>query len=174
MNKATLILPILFISSAVFSQKKNPTIQIKAHQRSFISGVAPTATIEIGQKEKNQQNITNNPEYFIYLIANKIPHLKIDRIWINQQLYISSLNKLSNHPVVLQNGKQSDTLVKYTQDDIWQIKINGKDTTRVKLTKDIAALIKSNELVLLVNDLSGNLYTRTVKNIHNLEAERGQ
>jgi hypothetical protein len=77
-------------------------------------------------------------------------------------------------PIVLQEGKKKDTLVKYTDELVWQIKILGKDTTGIKPKKDIATQVKANELVIRLIDPSGHIYTRTCKHINKLEATRGQ
>jgi hypothetical protein len=76
--------------------------------------------------------------------------------------------------VVLQEGKKKDTLVKYTDEMVWQVKIIGKDSTGIKPKKDIANQVKSNELVIRLNDASGHIYTRTNKQITVLEAVRGE
>lgn len=174
MKKAALILNLVMIASAVFSQKTSPSLRLKSFQRSYISGVAPTNTIELGGKETPSTTKALAPEYYIYLLANKVPYLKIERVWIHQQLYIASINKVAILPVVLQDGKKKDTLVKYTDEMVWQIKIIGKDSTGIKPKKDIANQVKFNELVLRLNDPSGHIYTRTNKHINVLEAIRAQ
>jgi hypothetical protein len=77
-------------------------------------------------------------------------------------------------PVVVQEGMKKDTLVKYTDELVWQIKIIGKDSTGIKPKKDIADQVKSNELVIRLTEPSGHVFTRTSKNIPVLEAARRQ
>jgi hypothetical protein len=174
MKKVVLFMSLLIIGYAVFSQKSTPSLRLKAYQRSYISGVAPTSTIELGGKETTTTKKNHAPEYFIYLIANKVPYLKIEGIWIKQQLYLAKIDKVSTLPVVIQEGKKKDTLVRYTDEMVWQIKIIGKDSTGIKPKKDIANQVKSNELVIRLNDPSGHIYTRTNKQITVLEAVRGE
>lgn len=174
MKKIPLFLVLAAITSAVFSQKSASLLRLKSYQRSYISGVAPSATIEIGGKETIPNSVATAPEYFIYLIAYKVPYLKIERVWIKQQLYLASIEKVTHLPVVLQDGKKKDTLVKYTDELVWQIKIIGKDSSAIKPQKDIANQVKANELVIRLNDPAGHVYTRTNKHISILDAVRGQ
>jgi hypothetical protein len=174
MKKIALLISLSMIVCAVFSQKNLPSLKLRSYQRGYISGVAPTATIELGGKETAAPAAKYNPEYFIYLIAYKVPYLKIERVWIKQQLYLASIDRVTKLPIVLQEGKKKDTLVKYTDELVWQIKILGKDTTGLKPKKDIATQVKANELVIRLNDPSGHVYTRTSKHINMLEATRGQ
>jgi hypothetical protein len=174
MKKAILFMSLTIIASAIFAQKTSPSLRLKSFQRGYISGVAPTNTVELGGKETTAPSKTHTPEYFIYMIANKVPYLKIERVWIKQQLYLASIDKVATLPVVLQEGKKKDTLVKYTDEMVWQVKIIGKDSTGIKPKKDIANQVKSNELVIRLNDPSGHIYTRTNKQITVLEAVRGE
>ena len=174
MKKAALFLSLIIMTGTVFSQKTTASLRLKSFQRSYISGVAPTNTIELGGKETPSTTKTHAPEYYIYLLANKVPYLKIERVWIHQQLYLASIDKVAILPVVLQDGKKKDTLVKYTDEMVWQIKIIGKDSTGIKPKKDIADQVKSNELVLRLNDPSGHIYTRTNKHVTVLESFRAQ
>jgi hypothetical protein len=154
----------------VFSQK--PTLKLKAFERYTISGVANTPEVAVGGKEVVEKPKSNNPEYFIYLIANKVPYIKIERVWIKQQLYTASIIKVTQKPVIQQNGISADTLIKYTDEAIWQIVLKGKDKTNIKPKKDIAKLVAANELVLRLIDKNANTYTRSVKAITKLEAVR--
>lgn len=172
-NAALCIVMVLSIHS-VFAQKSSRTLRIKAFQRSYISGVAPTPVVEIGGKETSASSSAHEPTYFIYLMAHKLPYLKIERIWIKNQLYTATINKVNKKPVVLVTGKIRDTLVKCTDEMVWQIKITGKDHTGINPKKDIEDQVKDNELVIRLNDQAGHLFTRTLKQIPFLEAERGQ
>ena len=174
MKKSVLLILTVFCFVTVFSQKTTPSLRVKAYQRSYLSGVAPTTIVEIGGKETASAAVVHDPEYFIYLIANKVPYLKIERVWIKKQLYLASIEKINEKPVVIVDGKKKDTLIKYTDEMVWQIKIVRKDSTGIKPKKDIADQVKANELVIRLNDKSGNVFTRTVKNIAVLEAQRGQ
>jgi hypothetical protein len=174
MKNAVLIIGFIIIGSAVFSQKNQPSLRLNSYQRSYISGIVPSTIIEIGGKETAATSVAHAPEYFIYLIANKVPYLKIERIWIKQQLYLASIDKIKSLPVVLQEGKKKDTLVKYTDELVWQINITGKDNSGIKPKKDIAAQVKANELVIRLKDPSGHVFTRTSKHINVLDAVRGQ
>ncbi len=165
---------LMMIASAVFSQKIAFSIHIKSYQRSYISGVAPTNRIELGGKEITTNTIVQSPEYFIYLLTNKVFNLKIERVWIKQQMYLARIDKVPTLPVIIQEGKKKDTLVKYTDEMVWQIKIIGKDSSSIKPKKNIATQIKSNELVLQLTDNSGHIYTQPSKQIQVLEAVRGQ
>lgn len=174
MKKAVIVFVLIISVLSVLAQKTTPSLRLKAYQRGYISGVAPTPTVEIGGKETAAKPTTHEPEYFIYLLANKVPYLKIDRIWINHQLYLATINKVNEKPVVLDNGKKKDTLIKYTDEMVWQIKITGKDKTGMTPKKDIKDQVKENELVIRLKDQNGHLFTRTLKEITVLEAVRGQ
>jgi hypothetical protein len=173
-QKGFLFIGLSMIVCMVFSQKNPPSLKLRSYQRGYISGVAPTATIELGGKETAAAAVSNTPEYLIYLVAYKVPYLKIERIWIKQQLYLATIDKVTNLPIVIQEGKKKDTLVKYTDEMVWQIKIIGKDSKGIKPNKDIEKQVKANELVIRLNDPSGHIYTRITKHIQILEAVRGQ
>jgi hypothetical protein len=172
-NIALCIVMALGIHS-VFAQKTSPSLKLKAYQQSYISGVAPTSTVEIGGKETSPAAATHEPTYYIYLLANKVPYLKIERVWIKNQLYLATIAKVNAKPVVLDKGKRKDTLVKYTDEMVWQVKITGKDHTGITPKKDIEDQVKANELVLRLVDQNNHVFTRTAKQITVLEAERGQ
>lgn len=170
---ALLILLACSMSSS-FAQKTTPSLRLKSFQRGYISGVAPTPTVEIGGKQTEAASAAKEPTYFIYLIANKVPYLKIERIWIRQQLYMANIHLITEKPVVVKNGSRADTLVKYTDEAVYQINITGKDSTGIKPKKDIADQVKANEMVLRLRDKNGKVFTRTAKHISILDAERGQ
>jgi hypothetical protein len=174
MNKLSLFIVFAISISTVFGQKRSASLRLKAYQRSYISGVAPTPIVEIGGKETATTTLASEPEYFIYLLANKVPYLKIERVWIRNQLYIASIDKINKKPVVIAGFKKKDTLIKYTDEMVWQIKLIRKDTTGIKPKKDIANQVRANELVIRLNDKAGTVFTRTVKQIPVLEAVRGQ
>ncbi|OYY21936.1 MAG: hypothetical protein B7Y69_08225 [Sphingobacteriia bacterium 35-40-8] len=151
-----------------------PSIRLKAYERVFVSGVAPSPVIEVGGKETKVQVIPTKPVYYIYLIANKVPYIKIERIWIKQQLYTATITKVASKPVLIENGKQKDTLVRYTDEAVWQISIKDKVTNAAtKSKKDIANKVAANELVLRLNDKNGCVYTRVAKTFTKLEPAPG-
>ena len=76
-------------------------------------------------------------------------------------------------PVLIENGKHMDTLVKYTDEAVWQISIKDRVTNGTKPKKDIADKVAANELVLRLNDKNGYVYTRAIKTITKLEPEAG-
>ena len=170
--KKTVLLMMLFSTVLVLAAQK-PIVKIQAFQRYYISGVAPTPIIEIGSKETAARN-TSEPEYFIYLIACKVPDIVIESIWIKQHLYQAAINKVACKPVVISNGRRNDTLVQYTDDVVWQISITGKGKDNSKPKNSISAAVSANELVVRLHDKNGRFYTRSVKNIAPLESERGQ
>ena len=174
MRRVALLILLAFSISSGYAQKTTPSLKLKSYQRGYISGVAPTPTVEIGGKQTEAASAAREPEYFIYLIANKVPYLKIERIWIRQQLYLATIDLVTSKPVILKNGNKADTLVRYTDEAVYQIKITGKDTTGIKPKKDIADEVKANEMVLRLTDKYGKVFTRTAKHISILEAERGQ
>jgi hypothetical protein len=146
-----------------------PSLRLRAYERVFINGVAPSPVMELGGKETKVQVIPTKPVYYIFLIANKVPYIKIERVWIKQQLY----TRVANKPVLIENGKQKDTLVKYTDEAVWQITIKDKVTNGTKPKKDIADKVAANELVLRLNDKSGAVYTRIAKTFTKLEPQAG-
>jgi len=151
----------------------NPSLRLRAYERVFINGVAPSQVIEVGGKEAKVQMIPNKPLYYIYLIANKVPYIKIERVWVKQQLYTASIKRVATKPVLIENGKQKDTLVKYTDEAVWQVTIKDKVTNGTKPKKDIADKVAANELVLRLNDKSGAVYTRVAKTFTKLEPQAG-
>jgi hypothetical protein len=174
MKKAALCIVLAICIQTSFAQKTSPSLTLKAYQQSYISGVSPSPTVEIGGKEINTTSTVNEPTYFIYLLTHKVPYLRIERIWIKNQLYAATINKINEKLVVFTNGKIKDTLIKYKDEMIWQIKIKGKDTTGKTPKKDIKAQVKANELVLRLKDNKGHIFTRVAKQFTVLEAERGQ
>ncbi len=151
----------------------SPSLRLKAYERVFIDGVAPSPVIEVGGKETKVQLIPTKPVYYIYLIANKVPYIKIERIWIKQQLYTATITKVTSKPVLIESGKQTDTLVRYTDEAVWQITIKDKVTNGTKPKKDIANKVATNELVLRLNDKNGYVYTRVAKIFTKLEPQVG-
>jgi hypothetical protein len=150
-----------------------PSLRLRAYERVFINGVAPSPVMELGGKETKVQVIPTKPVYYIFLIANKVPYIKIERVWIKQQLYTATITRVANKPVLIENGKQKDTLVKYTDEAVWQITIKDKVTNGTKPKKDIADKVAANELVLRLNDKSGAVYTRIAKTFTKLEPQAG-
>lgn len=174
MKKAALCIVLAIGIHSGFAQKPSSSLRLKAYQRSYISGVAPTPVVELGGKETTSKTVAAEPEYLIYLLAFKVPYLKIERVWIKNQLYTASINKVITKPVVIANGNKKDTLIKYTDETVWQVKITGKDKTGIKPKKDIEDQVKANELVLRLLDQNDRVFTRTAKQITVLEAVRGQ
>ncbi len=168
---------LLFLGFNLIAQNTpaiKPSLKLQAFEQYFISGVASSSSIiEVGDKEIPITPKKNEPQYFIYLIANKVPYIKIERVWIKQKLYTATILKITQKPVVLKNGKFSDTLIKYTDEAVWQLTLKGPDSSNIKPKKDISKLVAANELVLRLNDKNGKLYTRSVKIITKLEAARG-
>ena len=148
---------------AALAQSSAPSLRLKAYERLTLPGVAPSAEIKVGGEEMIVADKPNQPAYYIYLIANKVPNIKLDRVWIKQQLYSATLVSVTSKPVLLENGKQSDTLVTFTKEAVWQIIIKDKDTSGSKLKKDMADKVASNELVIRLYTKNGTVYTRTVK-----------
>lgn len=174
MRSIALWILLAFSMSGCFAQKNAPSLHLKAYQRSYISGVAPTATVELGGKQTEAASTAHEPEYFIYLIAHKVPVGKIESLWIKQQLYFGNIDLITEKTVVVKNGHKADTLVGYTDWAIYQIKITGKDNKGIKPKKAIAARVTANEMVLRLVDTTGKVFTRTASHIGVLEAERGQ
>ena len=174
MKKISISIILALCISSVFAQKTSPSLRLKAYQRSYISGVAPTPVVALGGKETTTAAASQEPTYYIYLLANKVPYLKIERVWIKNQLYLATIDKINEKPVVLDNGKRKDTLVKYTDEMVWQVKITGKDNTGITPKKDIEDQLKANELVLRLVDQNEHVFTITAKHFTVLEAEKGQ
>lgn len=166
-------LGLSFLANGQTNKPTTPSLRLRAYERVFINGVAPSQVIEVGGKEAKVQMIPNKPLYYIYLIANKVPYIKIERIWVKQQLYTASITRVTTKPVLIENGKQKDTLVKYTDEAVWQITIKDKVTNGTKPKKDIADKVAANELVLRLNDKTGAVYTRIAKTFTKLEPAAG-
>jgi hypothetical protein len=166
-------LGLSLIAKGQTNTSSNPSIRLRAYERVFINGVAPSPVIEVGGKEAKVQVIPTKPVYYIYLIANKVPYIKIERVWIKQQLYKATITRVPAKPVLIENGKQKDTLVKYTDEAVWQVQILDKVTNGTKPKKDIADKVAANELVLRLNDKKGYVYTRVAKTFTKLEPAAG-
>lgn len=164
---------VLYWNAAALAQSRAPSLRLKAYERLTLPGVAPSAEIKVGGEEMIVAGKPNQPAYYIYLIANKVPNIKLDRVWIKQQLYSATQVGVTSKPVLLENGKQSDTLVTYTKEAVWQIIIKDKDTSGSKPKKDMADKIASNELVIRLIDKNGTVYTRTIKTITSLKPFAG-
>lgn len=155
----------LFICSAALCQSRTPVLQLKAFERITLNGVAPTPEIKVGDKEIVAGALPAATDYYIYIISRRVPNIMIDQIWLKQESYSARISRVSSKQVILENGKYSDTLVKYTNEAVWQINIQEKDMTGIQPKKNIANQVANNELVIRLKDSKGSVYTRTVKKI---------
>lgn len=172
MKKTVIALMLFFTSTVLVAQKSS--LQLKAFQRYYISGMPPNPVLEIGGKEVEVKSKTTEPEYFIYLITKKIPSLKIESVWIKKQEYQATMQTVACKPVVINTAFRKDTLIKYTEETVWQIRITGKENNLKTVKKNISSLLLENELVVKLRDRKRCLYTQTVKHFITLESERGQ
>ena len=172
MKKTVFVLMLFFTTAVLVAQK--PSLTLKAFQRYYIGGMPPNPVIEVGGKEVDVKSKTAEPEYFIYLITGKIPSLKIESVWIKKQLYQATMQTVACKPVVIKTGFRVDTLIQYSEENVWQIRITGKDKNLKMNKKNISALLLENELVVKLRDRKGSLYTQAVKHFITLESERGQ
>lgn len=172
-RKIVLSVLVILIATNSFAQKK-AFLQLKAFERGYISGKAIVPEISLGNQESKSEPTAVAPEYFIYLIAYKMPTVQLQKLWIKQRSYLATIQQVNQKPVILQSGKHIDTLVKYNCETIYQVTIKGLDKTVSKPQKGIADRVKANDLVLRVTDKEGNFYTRNIKKISVLEADRGQ
>jgi hypothetical protein len=152
-----------------FAQK--PSLTLKAYKRFHVSGRAPAVVAETGEKAVVKKP---EPTYLLYLVANKLPYLRIDRIWINHELYLGKMEKITVKPVISETAFRKDTLVRNTDETVWQIVITGKPESNFKPRKDVETLVAKNEIVLRLYDKKGVLFTRTTKTIKLLESSGGQ
>jgi hypothetical protein len=159
MQKITFL--ILFSISTMMVSSQEPSLRLKAFKR-YTKNENNKGKGEPAQSMPK----TNEPEYFIYLIAFKVPFIKLERVWLNQNLYSVQIDKVSDKPIILKNsGYPNDTLVKYTDELVWKVTLKGKVEGNIKPKKDIEYLVSQNELTLRLNDKKGTLYTRSVKEI---------
>ncbi|MFY8005907.1 MAG: hypothetical protein ACOVOY_01615 [Sediminibacterium sp.] len=164
----------MFCYAAALGQSRTPSLKLTAFKRSILNGVAPSSVIKVGDEEIPNSTIPPQTEYYIYLIASRISNLQLTQVWIQQELYSASLSRVTAKPVLLENGKFSDTLVHFTKEAVWQIKIAEKDMTGTQPKRGIAKQVSSNELVLRLTDKNGSVYIRTVKNIKQLSPLAGK
>ena len=155
----------MFCYAAALGQSRTPSLKLTAFKRSILNGVAPSSVIKVGDEEIPNSTIPPQTEYYIYLIASRISNLQLTQVWIQQELYSASLSRVTAKPVLLENGKFSDTLVHFTKEALWQIKIAEKNMTGTQPKRGIAKQVSSNELVLRLSDKKGTVYTRIIKNI---------
>lgn len=164
----------MFCYAAALGQSRTPSLKLTAFKRSILNGVAPSSVIKVGDEEIPNSTIPPQTEYYIYLIASRISNLQLTQVWIQQELYSASLSRVTAKPVLLENGKFSDTLVHFTKEAVWQINISEKDMTGTQPKRGIAKQVSSNELVLRLTDKNGSVYIRTVKNIKQLSPLAGK
>ena len=145
-------LSITFVSAQRIAPPTSPSVRLKAF-------VEPT----------DKSNHTGTANYYIYLITNKVPYMKLERVWINHKLYIASLERITEKPVLYQKGNKVDTLVRYTDELVWKVNIKGKADDSYKPKSDIADIVAENELVLRLYNSDGTLYTREVKQMSKLK-----
>ena len=163
----------LFYCVAASSQSRTPSIKLAAFQRIILNGVAPTPVVKVGGEEITATDAPTQSEYFLYLITSRVSNLQLSQVWINRELYTATLNRVNTRSVVLENGKYSDTLVKYTREAIWQISIQEKDASGMQPKKNMAAQVAGNELVIRLTNNKGSIYTRTLKTIPQLKPFAG-
>ncbi len=149
---STFCLSLLF-SQLIFSQ--NPTAKLKAFQKQNDNSAAMN-------KDENL------PDYYIYLISNDVSFFRLERVWINKELYHAGISRVTDKPVIVTTDSKTDTLVRYTDEDVWQISIKAKAGDKFKPIKAIADLVAQNELVLRLYDRNGKLHTRQVERITRL------
>jgi hypothetical protein len=140
-----------FVSAQRIAPPTSPSVRLKAF-------VEPTA--------KSDNSVPNH--YYIYLITNKVPYMKLEKVWINNKLYTASLERVTEKPILHQKGTKVDTLVKYTDELVWKVNIKGKADDSFKPKSDISDIVAQNELVLRLYNSDGTLYTREVKQMSKL------
>jgi hypothetical protein len=159
--------------SAALGQSRTPSLQLKAFERIILNGVAPTPEINVGDEEIKKNAMPVQSEFFIYIIANRVSNLKLEQIWIKQELYTATISRVTSKPVLLKDGKHTDTLVHNTKEAVWQISLIGKDLTGIQPKKNMAIQVAANELVLRMSDKKGAIYNRTVKKFSQLKPFAG-
>ena len=164
-----IVLGCLFWQGTAFCQSSASTLQVKAYQRMIMQGAAPTVELEVGDVEKPGKALSHQSLFYIYLLASKATDIKLNQVWIKQEAYEATLNRVTKKPVVLKNGKQTDTLIANIPETVWQINIKEKASNSGKPKKAIAGSVANNELVLKLMDAKCIVYIRTVKNIKTLE-----
>lgn len=158
---------------SALGQSRIPSIKLQAFERIILNGVAPTPEIKVGDEEITKTTMPVQSEYFIYIIANRVSNLKLEQIWIKQELYTATISRVTSKPVLLKEGKHTDTLVHNTREAVWQISLTGKDLTGILPKKNMANQVAANELVLRMSDKNGAIYNRTVKNFSQLKPFAG-
>ncbi len=132
----------------------------------------PTARLKAFQKQNDNKSAMNKDQvlldYYIYLISNDVSFFRLERVWINKELYQAGISRVTNKPVLVKTGNKTDTLVRYTDEDVWQISIQAKAEGNYKPIKEIADIVAQNELVLRLYDKNGKLHTRQVDRITRL------
>lgn len=163
----------VFSSAEGLGQSRTPSLQLKAFERIILNGVAPTPEINVGDEEITKTAMPVQSEFFIYIIANRVSNLKLEQIWIKQELYTATISRVTSKPVLLKDGKHTDTLVHNTKEAVWQISLTGKDLTGIQPKKNMAIQVAANELVLRMSDKNGAIYNRTVKKFSQLKPFAG-
>jgi hypothetical protein len=163
----------VFSTAEGLGQSRTPSLQLKAFERIILNGVAPTPEINVGDEEIKKNAMPVQSEFFIYIIANRVSNLKLEQIWIKQELYTATISRVTSKPVLLKDGKHTDTLVHNTKEAVWQISLTGKDLTGIQPKKNMAIQVAANELVLRMSDKNGAIYNRTVKKFSQLKPFAG-
>jgi hypothetical protein len=91
MKKTILLLLFCFAGSLLTAQT---TFRLKAFERSYIGGAAPTPAIELGGKEIPAEVNSRQPEYFMYVLNKKNTTLKTENVWIKKSSYPGNHKKI--------------------------------------------------------------------------------
>lgn len=174
MKQFLLLFCVCCLTGKLSAQQSKSLFELISFKKYSIPGMAPTAVIEWGGKETDISRSAGSPSYFIFLKATDPITFSIKKIWIAQKSYGVIAERMNKLPYVLEDGKQKDTLIADKPGTYWQLKIQTIDTLPASVNKSLAALIKSNELVLSVQLKSGIQYRYTNKRIRQLVAERRQ
>jgi hypothetical protein len=154
------------------AQNYKQKLTLYAYEQKVYSGV-DHQTINIDQTITKPDN-NSSVQYFIYAEFPKNDVVKINRIWIYKQAYDVNPEKI-NTPVIttktvaIEGESFSDTLVKATQNIVWQlslIKAKNGGSNKTSLNKKIA----SNEIVAEYSINKSSLRYASLSKIKKLES----
>lgn len=160
------LLALLFVSPVYSQAEQSP--KAHAYSREVLGGSRRVATADETGKSPTSA-AKPSLQYYIYVESNSA--LNIKTIWIEGKQFSVATEKIAT-PVILQNatvpGKKADTLVKATQNNVWQVQLKDK-LKDGKRTAALVRLLRNNDVVI-VYERKGKLLQLPVKRIYKLSS----
>lgn len=169
MLKKTLLLLSFCYPFLINGQHKTPYIKIYAYQQEAYAGVVqPIAKVNDTVVTTTQSPLIH---YLIYIEKKNGDTFHFNKIWIRNKCYSIMPEKIGTpviqqKNVVIVNQPSADTLVKETNNPVYQLHI-GKEK-KEKLPGKLKSIIQKNELLLIYTSIR-KVYYKTVPEIKIIE-----